>query len=76
LALLYQPNNQLQPAVKHYQFCLKADPNNPLAHNNLGVAFLKLGRPDLAEKEFRQAIQLKSDYKEAQANLSALGKNP
>ena len=74
LALLYQHNGQLQPAVKHYQFAIKIDPTNYFAHNNLGVAFSKLGKMDQAESEYKQALQLKPDYAEAQQNLSSLGK--
>ena len=59
-------------AVGHYQAAVKLDPGNARAHNNLGVAYSKLGKPDLAEAEYRQAIKLQPDYAEARRNLEAL----
>jgi Flp pilus assembly protein TadD len=47
-----------------------------MAHNNLGVALSKLGKKDQAEAEYKQALQLKPDYAEAQQNLNALSAPP
>jgi tetratricopeptide (TPR) repeat protein len=52
--------------------------NNYLAHNNLGVAYAKLGRYTEAIKSYMQAIKLEPDYALAYNNLgvaySSLGR--
>jgi Flp pilus assembly protein TadD len=51
-----------------------------LAHNGLGVAFMKQGRFADAAEQFRKALRLKPDYDFARANLeralAALGTSP
>ncbi len=46
-------------------------PENPLAHNNLGNAFLKMGRLTEAREQYELALQLKPIYADAYANLGA-----
>lgn len=45
------------------------DPNNPLVHNQLGLAYFMRQRMDMAEKHFREAIQLNGRFTEARNNL-------
>ena len=45
------------------------DPDNPLIHNQLGLAYFLRQRLDLAEKHFRQAIKLNAKFTEARNNL-------
>jgi predicted O-linked N-acetylglucosamine transferase (SPINDLY family) len=40
-----------------------------MAHNNLGIALLELGKLEEASVGFRRAIELKPDFAEAHANL-------
>jgi len=47
------------------------DPNNPLAHYNLGEACGVAGRLDEAAAAFRRAAELKPDFAEAHNNLGA-----
>jgi len=67
--LLYQQQGQPQPAVAQYQAAIKVDSKDAKVHNNLGAAYAKLGKADLAEAEYRQALKLNPDFKDAQKNL-------
>jgi tetratricopeptide (TPR) repeat protein len=44
-------------------------PDNPVAHNNLGVALFQQGRKEEAEAHYRAALKLKPDFGEAHNNL-------
>ncbi len=48
---------------------LRRQPNDSLAHNNLGLVLLRTHRPQEALKEFEQAIQLVPGNIEANTNL-------
>jgi tetratricopeptide (TPR) repeat protein len=50
------------------------DPGNPDAHNNLGNAFLTLGRHDEALSAYRRCLELTPDHPQAAANLQSLGR--
>ena len=50
------------------------DPANPDAHNNLGNAFLTLGRQDRAIAAYRRCLELAPGHPQAAANLQALGR--
>jgi Flp pilus assembly protein TadD len=50
------------------------DPANPDAHNNLGNAFLTLGRQDRAIAAYRRCLELAPGHPQAIANLQALGR--
>jgi Flp pilus assembly protein TadD len=45
------------------------------AHNDLGVAYGRSGRPNEAAAEFREALRLRPGYTSAQTNLDALLRN-
>jgi Flp pilus assembly protein TadD len=48
--------NRFAEAVSAFQQCLKLDPRNVKAEDNLGLSFAGLGRIDEAEATYRQAI--------------------
>lgn len=48
---------------------VKASPNSPNAHNNMGDVYSRYNRHDLAAQEFAKAIELKKDYGDAYHNL-------
>jgi tetratricopeptide (TPR) repeat protein len=50
------------------------DPANPDAYNNLGNAFLTLGRQDRAITAYRRCLELAPGHPQAAANLQALGR--
>jgi tetratricopeptide (TPR) repeat protein len=47
------------------------DPAYPLAHNQLGYVYSKLGEPALAEEQFRQAVKVAPEYVPAWISLAA-----
>ena len=44
-------------------------PENARAHNNLGTVFYEEGRTDAAQKEFEEALRLRSAFPDAEHNL-------
>ena len=56
-------------ALTLLQQSLQLNPANPEAHNNLGVAFQRLGRLDEAAKAHEAALRLYPNYAEAYNNL-------
>jgi len=51
---------------------LRLCPNNPAAHNDLGVALMLRGNDGEAERHFRHALQLDPGYVPARRNLAHL----
>lgn len=68
-AIDHHQNGRLDDAIRLYREVIAADPENAVAHNNLGNAFLRQGMLDEAAAGFRQAISLQSDYADALSNL-------
>lgn len=55
--------------INNLQQLLKKDPDNPLAHNNLGFLYYRVGEYGSAVKAFETAIEKKPDFPEAYCNL-------
>lgn len=55
---------QWEPAKKKFELAIRADPNLPEAHFNLGLTFHKLELHDQATSHFRQAGDLAPNNKE------------
>jgi len=53
---------------------VKRDPEDPIAHNNLGVVLTALGERARAEEAFRRALHLAPDFEDAKENLAALSR--
>ena len=51
------------------RIALAIKPDYPEAHNNLGIAFQRLGQLDAAVKSFEEALTIKPDYDKAHNNL-------
>ena len=62
LGISYSLSNRLPQAVASYQQALKIDPNFAEGHLNLGLAYEQIGKPMLADQEYRQACKLKEDF--------------
>jgi Flp pilus assembly protein TadD len=54
---------------------LRYCPNNPAAHNDLGVALVLRGDDRVARGHFNHALRLDPDYYPARRNLDRLGRN-
>jgi tetratricopeptide (TPR) repeat protein len=72
LANAYIGLGQGEQAIRVMTEWVKADPNQPGAHNNLGSVFLQLGRFSQAEACFRKALEIDPAFPEAQRNLARL----
>jgi tetratricopeptide (TPR) repeat protein len=56
------PQQDYREAIELYTKVLAARPDSAPAHNNLGLCYLRMNRYADAEKEVKQAIELKKDY--------------
>ncbi|HWR53568.1 MAG TPA: tetratricopeptide repeat protein, partial [Bryobacteraceae bacterium] len=66
-ALMKKGENEA--AAAEWQKALDLNPNEALAHNNLGVTFSEIGKVDEAIEHYRKAIELSPEYPEAHNNL-------
>ncbi len=76
-ALVYKGQIQLRQfdtggAVVSLQAALRNDPDNAVAHYQLGLAFSQQHDPSRAEAEWREAVRLRPDLTDAQRSLAAL----
>jgi cellulose synthase operon protein C len=76
-ALVYKAQIQLRQnnpsgAVDALQSALSADPNNAVAHYQLGNAFAQQHNDGRAESEWREAVKIRPDMTDAQRSLAAL----
>lgn len=53
-----------RPTLRELQQAVAADPKNPQARYMLGLKYEIEGRPQLAQKEYTEALKLKPDYPE------------
>ena len=60
---------KVEEAIACFRRALDLNPDNPEAHNNLGVALREQGKLDQAAAAHRRALELKPDYPEAHSNL-------
>ena len=64
--------NQLSAAIDYLLRSLSRQSEQPEVHNNLANVYAKQGNNLLAEKHYRQALQLNSDFQDALKNLGLL----
>jgi tetratricopeptide (TPR) repeat protein len=64
--------NDANGAVDSLQNALRNDPDNAVAHYQLGVAFAQQHNDGRAESEWREAVRLRPDLTDAQRSLAAL----
>jgi tetratricopeptide (TPR) repeat protein len=69
--LLYQ-RNRWEDAVKEYQKALNADPRQPGLHTSIAQSYLKAGKLNESEKEFRLELQLDAQNEPAWLGLANL----
>lgn len=66
--------NELEEAVEYYLSSIEIAPRNHHAYNNLGSVYFKLKDYKKAKLSWENALQLKSDFKSPQINLTRLEK--
>lgn len=57
-AYVKDANGDLEGAIEDYKACIKIDPEDAIAHNNLGMLYEKLGRQEAAKHHIKQADEL------------------
>lgn len=62
--------NRTTEAIDCLTSALSLDPKSPEARCNLGVAYLRNGKPGSAEAQFREAVRLRPGYLNAMMNLA------
>lgn len=62
---------KMNEAIAEFKRALKEEPAHAGAHNNLGVAYERLGQP-AAESHFLQAMELEPDFAHAHYNFARL----
>ena len=69
LGLVYAGLSQDSKAVEHLQVAVRLKPDSAAARTNLATAFLHSGKPELAEEQFRKALELEPRDYDANHNL-------
>ncbi|MDH5762677.1 MAG: tetratricopeptide repeat protein [Nitrospinota bacterium] len=69
LARAYHKSRQLGKALKHYRATLAIHPEQPVAHNEMGMVFWDMKSFYFADVSFQQAYQLDRQYVGALNNL-------
>ena len=64
--------NDPNGAVDSLQNALRNDPDNAVAHYQLGIAFAQQHNDGRAESEWREAVRLRPDLTDAQRSLASL----
>jgi len=71
LAYLYTKLGQTEKAAEQYELCVRrTEAFDVDSFNNLGVAYLDLGVPELAEGIFKKLIEVSPQYVNAHVNLA------
>jgi len=65
---------ELQKAEEEFKTALKMNPEDPKAHNNLGVVYLKRGELQKAEEKFKMALEISPDMASARRALEKIRK--
>ena len=71
LAALYLSRKDLSPAIAHLQSALRAEPEQPVALNALGVALESEGKLDEAAEQFRHVLRIRPEDASAVYNLAS-----
>ena len=73
LATIYTKAGRLEDAIREYREALRVPSQEDfLAHNGIGVALVRSGRPAEGVEHLRTCVQLRPDYTPCRANLEAV----
>jgi len=70
LGIVYYQLNLNDAAIDALERSIALDPNNVYSHDYLGCATSQKGWQEVAEKEFRKAIEINEDFPDAHYNLA------
>ncbi len=70
LGIVYYQLNQNDAAIDALERSIALDPNNVYSHDYLGCATSQKGWQEVAEKEFRKAIEINEEFPDAHYNLA------
>jgi tetratricopeptide (TPR) repeat protein len=69
MGLVYAAQGQDDEANHYLKTAARLKPNDPVAHTNLAVNLVHLGKDSLAEGEFKKAVELEPESYDANHNL-------
>ncbi len=72
LGVLYFEEDSVELALNHFDISAQIEPTEPSTYYQRARCYLKLGQKDKARADLENAIQLNSEFKEAQEALSKL----
>lgn len=70
LGLVYMKQEKYDQATREFQRVLQIDPNNVVAHNELGRSYYQMGKPKEAISSYQEAIRMAPNYLDAHYNLA------
>jgi tetratricopeptide (TPR) repeat protein len=77
LGLAFMKNSQPASAIPQFSLSISKDPNNPVYHGHLGVAYAQAGQKDKARASLQRALSLGSNFDgsdEARRTLADISK--
>jgi tetratricopeptide (TPR) repeat protein len=72
----YNIKGKMNEAMADYNRTIQLNPNLPSAYVARGVLYMKLQKKDLAESDFRAALKIEPDHRQAKQGLQILGVQP
>jgi len=65
-------NSDIEKALEIFKNIIEIDPNNALAHNNLGLVYKEKGLYYTAMEEFEKSVELMPNYYKAMNNIGSV----
>jgi tetratricopeptide (TPR) repeat protein len=72
LGIAYHRSNDLAAAESNLLLAIEANPDQPVAHNELGIIYRKTGRFDEARGSYEKALAIYPGFHYARRNLAVL----
>ncbi len=72
LGIAYSRADNLQAAEEHLLMALVSNSQHPIAHNELGIVYRRLGRFDEARQHYEAALSIYPEFHYARRNLAVL----
>ena len=72
LGIAYHRSNDLEAAESNLLLAIEANPDQPVAHNELGIIYRKTGRFEEARRSYEKALAIYPGFHYARRNLAVL----